>query len=60
MSGASQPDIDRWELRSRDCTLGIVIEGQEHARYVLSVHSGHGGECRPFQDALSAVSVAMG
>ncbi|MGY4098024.1 hypothetical protein ACW2Q0_00425 [Nocardia sp. R16R-3T] len=60
MARASREQIDLWASAARDCSRDIVIEGQEHARYLLSAHSGHGGECQPFQDALSAVSVALG
>ncbi|MEU7765844.1 hypothetical protein AB0B25_12050 [Nocardia sp. NPDC049190] len=56
----AREQIDLWASASRDCTLGIIIEGQDHARYLLSAHTGHGPCCQPYQDALSAVSVAMG
>ncbi|MGQ4598344.1 hypothetical protein [Nocardia sp. R6R-6] len=57
---ATREQIGRWELRSRDCKQAVCVEGQEHARYLLSAHAGHGGECQPYQDALSAVSAALG
>ncbi|MGQ4618426.1 hypothetical protein [Nocardia sp. R7R-8] len=60
MAHAGQEEIDRWELRAGNCDAGVVVEGVEHARWLLARHSGHGSGCRPFQDALSAVSVAMG
>ncbi|WP_040783413.1 hypothetical protein [Nocardia pneumoniae] len=46
----------RWETTVADCTSTPAVEGIEHARYLLSAHSGHGG-CEQYLTALAYVSV---
>lgn len=46
----------RWEITVADCTSTPAVEGMEHARYLLSAHSGHGG-CEQYMTALAYGSV---
>lgn len=50
---------DLWHQRHRFCNDESVIEDYDEARFVLTVHAGHGGECRQSAAALRRTSTPM-
>ncbi|WP_155980902.1 hypothetical protein [Nocardia sp. CNY236] len=54
-AAAMRREADLWDLRACDCAADEHITGPRHARFLLGVHSGHGGACRPYQAALRVV-----
>lgn len=53
MSLVASPDVlARWQTRALDCALTPAVEDIDHARYILSIHGGHGG-CEQYLTALA-------
>ncbi len=50
-------EADQWRLRYGDCRWSPPdIESLQLARFILSLHSGHGPDCLPFAAALRRAS----
>ncbi|MBF6211508.1 hypothetical protein IU433_08140 [Nocardia puris] len=45
------PDSDTrelWRIQSRDCAQEPQVLDDDRARFILSVHAGHGAGCRQY------------
>jgi hypothetical protein len=47
---------DIWNLRHQYCEDEVPIDDLDEARFVLTVHAGHGSHCRQYLTALKRAS----
>jgi hypothetical protein len=59
MTGLTR-DYDLWRALHRDCAADPGPPTVDQARFVLTLHAGHGGHCHQYLGALFRISVVCG